>query len=94
MERPSNPHVVLGSARTTLLSRIQHASRFNQEQLNFLFCVGFVLDTLWNHEHLSGRHMDRSITKIDSQIAVYHDERLIGIFVVVPDEVALQSSRP
>jgi hypothetical protein len=34
--------------------------------------------------------MDRAIPKIDPQITFHHDERLIGIFVVVPNKVTLQ----
>ena len=34
--------------------------------------------------------MDRAVAKIDPQIAFDHDECLIGLLVVVPDEVALQ----
>jgi hypothetical protein len=34
--------------------------------------------------------MDRAIPKIDSQITFHHDERLISILVVMPNEVSLQ----
>jgi hypothetical protein len=64
--------------------------RFDEQQLDLPFRVRLVLHTLGNDEHLPRRHMDRAVAKIDPQIAVDHDERLIGIRVVMPNEIALQ----
>ena len=41
-------------------------------------------------KHLAYLPKDRAIPKIDPQITFRHDERLIGIFVVVPNKVTLQ----
>ena len=49
-----------------------------------------MLSTLWYDEHFPRRNMNRAIAKIDPQIAFYHDERLIGLFMVVPNKIALQ----
>ena len=49
-----------------------------------------MLDASRKHEHLPGRDMDRAIPEIDPQIAFQDDECLVGIFMVVPNEVALQ----
>jgi hypothetical protein len=36
------------------------------------------------------RYLDRAVAKIDPQNAVENNERLIGVFVIMPDKVALQ----
>ena len=69
---------------------IEHAARLDQEQLDLPFCVGFVLDALWNDEHFTVRNMDCAISEIDPQITLHHDECFIGILMVVPDKVTLQ----
>src|SRR5260370_458945 len=65
-------------------------SRFNQQQLDFVFCVRLVLHAFRNHEHLSARNVNGTVAKIDPQIAVDYDETFVGIFVIVPNEVALE----
>ena len=52
-----------------------------------MFRVGLVLDALWHDEHLPRRDLDRTVPKIDPQIAFHHNERFISVFVVVPNEV-------
>jgi hypothetical protein len=49
-----------------------------------------MLNAFGNNEHLSGGNLNRAIAKIDPQITLDHDECLIGVLVVVPNEVALQ----
>jgi hypothetical protein len=49
-----------------------------------------VLDALRHNEHLARRELNGAVAKIDPQRAVEHDERLVGVVVIVPDEVALQ----
>jgi hypothetical protein len=90
IDTKSNPNIVLGRPFTTFVPCIEHPARFNQEQLDLLFREGLVLDALWDHEHLPRRNMGRAIPKIDPEITFYHDERLIGIFMIVPNEVTLQ----
>jgi methyl coenzyme M reductase subunit C len=34
--------------------------------------------------------MHRAVAKIDPQIPFDHDERLVSVFVIIPDEVSLQ----
>ena len=34
--------------------------------------------------------MDAAIVEVNSQLRLHHNERLIGVFVIVPNEVALQ----
>jgi hypothetical protein len=49
-----------------------------------------VPDAFRDDKHFARRHVDRAIAKVDPQNALQHDECLIGVLVVVPDEVALQ----
>jgi len=51
-----------------------------------------VLNTLWNNCHLAWPKDDEAVAKVDPQLAVDHDERFIGVGMVVPDEVAFQAN--
>src|SRR5215831_4409944 len=85
-----DPDIVRGCPLTALVPRVGHPARLDQEQLDLLLRVRLVLDALRNHEHLPRRDVDRAIPEIDPQIALHHNEGLISVLVVVPDEVALQ----
>ncbi len=69
---------------------LEHPARLDEQQLDLPFRVRLVLDPLGNDEHLPRRHMDRAVAKVDPQLAVDHDERLIRILVVMPNEIAPQ----
>src|SRR5260370_5207615 len=49
-------------------------SRFNQQQLDFVFCVRLVLHAFRNHKHLPARNVNGTVAKIDPQIAVDRSE--------------------
>lgn len=49
----SDPNITLGGALTSLVTRIEHSARFDQQQLDLVFSVRLVLDTLRNNEHLA-----------------------------------------
>jgi len=68
---------------------IEHAAWLNQEQLDLVLGLGFVLHPLWNDEHLARTDVHRAIAKIDPQISFDHDERLVSVFMIMPDKVAL-----
>src|SRR5262245_42553855 len=72
------------------MTRIENATRLDQEQLDLLLRVGFVLDASGNNEHFSRRDIDVAIAEVDAERSIQDDEGLVRIFVVVPDEVALQ----
>jgi hypothetical protein len=55
-----------------------------------VFGIRLVFDAFRHDEHFARRHLDRAIAKIDPQHAVKDNERLVGLLVIVPDEVALQ----
>ena len=86
----SNPDIIRRGTTAALVARIEHAARFDQQQLHFAFGIRFVFDAFRDDEHFACRYADRAIAKVDPQDAVEHDEGLVGILVIVPDEVALQ----
>jgi hypothetical protein len=55
-----------------------------------VFGIGLVFDALPDDEHFARRQLDRSVAKINQQNPLQHDEGLIGILVIVPNEVALE----
>src|SRR5215471_21712423 len=83
----SNPLVIPGSPLSTLVPGVEHAARLDQKELDLPLRVRLVLDALRDHEHFPRRDMDGAIPKVDPEITLHHDERLVGILVVVPDEV-------
>ena len=48
-----------------------------------------MLDTSGNDEHLAGREFDIAIAKLDRESARQHEEEVIGVVVLVPDELPL-----
>src|ERR1700730_6481517 len=86
----SNPDVVVGSPITPRMSGIEHAPRLDQQQFDLVFRVRLVLDAPGHDEHLTCRDMDGAIAKVDPQVAFDHDERLVGILMVMPDKVSLR----
>src|SRR6266851_2778848 len=86
----SNPHVVLGRPLAALMAGIAHAARLDEQELDLAFGKGLVLDAARDDEHLPRRDRDGAVAKIDPQIALDDEERLVGIAVVMPDEIALQ----
>jgi hypothetical protein len=49
-----------------------------------------VLDAFGHNEHLAGRDVDGAFAKIDPQIAFNNYECLVGLRMIMPDEIALQ----
>jgi hypothetical protein len=86
----SDPDIVDRGSFAALMPSVQHPSRFDQEEFDLVLCAGLVLDAFRNYEHLSSRDMHGPIAEINSQFALYHNECLIGVFVIVPNEVTLQ----
>src|ERR1700733_867564 len=85
-----DPTIVLGGALAALVAGIEHAARLDQQQFDLPFGVRLVLDPFRHHEHFPGAQPHRPVAKIDPQYAVDHDEGLIGVLVIVPDEIPLQ----
>ena len=86
-ERRSDPDILLRCPLATHIPRIEHAARLDQEQLDLVLGVRFVIHPLRNDEHLSRPDEHRAVAKIDPQITFNDDERLVSVFVTMPDEV-------
>jgi hypothetical protein len=55
---PSNPNIIFGCTVATFMTRIEYASRLDQQQLNFMLGIRLVLDALWDNKHLACRNAD------------------------------------
>ena len=86
----SNPDILFGGPLAPFISCIGHTARLDKEQFDLALCVGLVLDPLRDDEHLSTGDMDCAITKIDPQRSFYNNERLVRIFMMMPDKISLQ----
>jgi hypothetical protein len=86
----SNPDVILGCTAAALMARVKDSTRFDQQQLDLVFGIRLVFDAFRDDEHFARRYADCAIAKIDPQNTLQHDEGLIRVLVIVPDEVALQ----
>ena len=69
---------------------IGHAARLDDHQLHFRRGIGLVLAALGHHEHLARLEIDGAVAEIDAQRPVEHDERLVGLGMAVPVEVAFE----
>src|SRR6185312_14862586 len=86
----SDPHVVLRGALAAFVARVEHAARLDEQQLRFALGEWLVLDAFRHDEQLAFREIDRAVAEIDAQLAVEDDEGLVGVLVVVPDEIAFE----
>lgn len=55
-----------------------------------MFRIRLVFNTLWNHVHFALRQLHIPISEIDSETAFQDDEGFICVFVVMPNELALE----
>jgi hypothetical protein len=83
---------LLDSSRSlsALVAGIQSAAWLNQHQLDFVLCAGFMPCPFGHDEQFAGSDVDCSIGEIDAQLAIDYDKRLIRLWVVMPDKIALQ----
>jgi hypothetical protein len=86
----SDPDIVIRGTLAVRIAGVAHAARLDQQQPDFAFGIRLVLDALRDDVHFARRDVHSAVTKIDAQDAVDHDESLIGIFVLVSNEIASQ----
>src|SRR5438874_5778213 len=72
------------------VSGIQSRSWFDQHTMNFFVGRGTVLDAVRNDEELAFAHHCLSVAKFHSQRAFDYQKQFIFVFMVVPDEIALE----
>jgi hypothetical protein len=84
----SNPDIIRGGALAARVPGIEHPARLDHQQFDLPFGVRFVFDAFRDDEHFARRQMHRAVAKIDPQVALDDEEGLVGLLVIVPDEVA------
>jgi hypothetical protein len=77
-------HVAFDVASVECCLRLKH------DELAFLVGMGLMLDTLRDNEHLAFLQADLLVSQVDTKKAIIHDKELVGLFVLVPDEISLK----
>src|SRR6266508_597533 len=71
------------------ISRIRCSCRFYQQEARFLLCVSLMLNASGHHKQLSRPETHRAIAQPNLQLTVENQEEVVGVVVLVPDELAL-----
>ena len=50
-----------------------------------------MLNSLRHYKHLTRGEIDGTLSEVDAELTFENDERLVGVLVVMPDEVAFDS---
>jgi hypothetical protein len=61
-QSPSNPTIIFGCTVAAFMARIEHAPQLDQQQLNLILGIRFVLNALRDNKHLTGRNVNGAIT--------------------------------
>jgi hypothetical protein len=83
---PSDPHVARGRTLAAFIASVENSARVDQQQLDFARRIRFLLHSLWYDEHVARRELYCSVAKVEAEHSFEDDGRLVGLFVVVPDE--------
>ena len=73
-----------------LVAGVEDAAGFDEEEVDFVGGEGLVLDSFGDDEHLAGVEVDGTVAEVDAEMAVEDEEGLVGVLVVVPDEVSVE----
>jgi len=71
------------------VTRVSDALGLYQHEMHFVTRHGPVLDALWYDDELTRTERDLAIAELDGEVALDHDEKLVFIFVLMPDELTL-----
>lgn len=63
--------------------------RFNEEQFGLVGCVWLVFDPGRHDEELARSEFDIAVVHADRDASVEDQEQVVGVVVVVPDELSL-----
>lgn len=81
----------MGHGSTFLdIARVHGRRGLEQQDVNFLFCDGPVLDATWHDQELSLLQPNLTIAEVHAEAAVDDEEQLVLMLVVMPDELALE----
>ncbi|OLT19875.1 hypothetical protein BJF81_07545 [Ornithinimicrobium sp. CNJ-824] len=68
---------------------VDNSTWLQQEGPDLSVRTGAVLDATGHHEKLSWAEDDVSVTELDRELSVDHEEQFVGVLMGVPDEVTL-----
>jgi len=76
------------------ISRGNHTGAFDHEHNRPFPRMREVHNTPWHRERLSGRQRNHPIFELDVEMAFHHQEKLVGVVVLVPVEITLHYAKP
>lgn len=87
-----DPHIIPRGSFPKRFTRIENTSRLDEHQPHLMLGVRFVLYAFGHDVQLTLPQSDAALAKVDSQLALNNEERLVRICMGVPDEVSLQAN--
>lgn len=85
---PLHPDIVFRAERTARIAGIFDALRFDDERLALPIGPRSVLHPLGYNKHLPRSDLNTAVSKVDMQDPAEHNEHLVGIAVLMPNELA------
>jgi hypothetical protein len=73
-----------------MIAGVGRAGRLDQQDVDLILGHRPVLHALGDHVQLAGAQMDLAVTQLNRQSAFEDKEEIVGVFVRVPDELALE----
>ena len=73
-----------------LVAGVDDTARFHKEDVNFILGKGLVLHSFGDDEEFAGVEVHGTLVEIDAEMAFKDQESLVGVFVMMPDEVTVE----
>src|SRR5215212_1442326 len=71
------------------IAGVGRARGLDEQEVDLLPRHGTMLDTFGHHEQLARSQMDLAVAQLDREMALEHEEEVVRVVVLVPDELAL-----
>src|SRR3954452_11045538 len=72
----------------TRVAGVERVARLDQQHVGLLVGLRAVLDALGHHEQLARPEDDVAVAQLDRELALQDQEEVVGLVVLVPDELA------
>jgi hypothetical protein len=69
------------------IAGVDGARGFDEQDVGLLVGLGAVLDAAGDDEQLAGAELDIAVAKLDGEPAAEDQEEVVGVVVLVPDEL-------
>src|SRR3954454_18211033 len=69
------------------VARVEGVARLDQQDVGLLVGLRAVLDALRHHEQLARPEHHVAVAQLERQLAAEHEEEVVGLVVLVPDEL-------